>query len=69
MPGSPQMDGRSSEVWRLTATWNGREIPPSNESGGPSGFKLEGETMQVIRLPEGAINGQDADTLLRAGRK
>ncbi len=61
--------GLKPGLWRMTATWRGQEIPASAESGGMRGFKLEGETTQVIRLPQGAIDGQDQDTLLRAGRK
>lgn len=63
------IEGLAAGTWRLSAAWNGNEIPASAESGGSAGFKLEGERTQVIRLPQGAIDGQDADTLLRAGRK
>jgi hypothetical protein len=63
------IEGLTPGKWRLVATWNGAEILASAESGGASGFKLEGVTTQVIRLPRGAIVGQDEDTLLRAGRK
>jgi hypothetical protein len=54
-------------TWRLTATWRGQEIPVSDTVG--RGFLVEGSTTQVVRLPQGAIDGQDEDTLLRAGRR
>jgi hypothetical protein len=63
------IEGLAAGTWRLSAAWNGTPIPLPSESGGADGFKLEGETTQVIRLPQGAIDGQDEDTLLRAGRK
>ncbi len=61
--------GLTPGLWRMTASWRGQETQATAESGGTRGFKLEGETTQVIRLPQGAIDGQDAETLLRAGRK
>ncbi|MEO6708455.1 MAG: carboxypeptidase regulatory-like domain-containing protein, partial [Planctomycetota bacterium] len=58
------IDGLAPGMWRLTASWNGKEIPV--EGATSSGFKLEAETTQVIRLPQGAIDGQDPETLRRA---
>jgi hypothetical protein len=52
-------------TWRLRATWNGR---PVIGGAGYQEFELRGDTEQSVHLPEGAIAGQDADTLLRTGR-
>ncbi len=63
------IDGLAPGMWRMTATWHGQEVQTSAQGAGVRGFKIERETTQTIRLPQGAIDGQDADTLLRAGRK
>lgn len=46
--------------WTLEASWNGRPILE------PRTFELLGDTRQVIELPEGAILGQDPETVKRA---
>jgi len=61
------IEGLAPGTWKLTATWNGENVPIEGEGGAPGVFKLEGETTQVVRLPRGAIVGQDEDTLLRRG--
>jgi hypothetical protein len=63
------IEGLAAGTWKLSATWHGQEIPMDAKEGGPGVFLLEQETTQVIRLPRGAIDGQDEDTLLRSGRK
>jgi len=50
-------------TWRLSGTWNGGELFP-----GPGYRELvvDGPTRTAVHLPDGAIYGQDAETLLRA---
>jgi len=47
-------------TWTLEARWNGQRILA------PRTFELAGETRQVVELPEGAILGQDPETVRRA---
>ena len=56
--------GLAAGTWRVRAWWNGKPLL------GPEGdsFELDGDHTHSIALPEGAIAGQDEDTLLRAGR-
>lgn len=56
--------GLAAGSWRIRASWNGKPI------FGPEGqtFDLDGDHLHSVPLPEGAIEGQDEDTLLRAGR-
>ena len=58
------VSGLATGTWRARATWNGRSIL----RGGQEEFELVQDRTLDIALPEGAIAGQDADTLLRAGR-
>jgi hypothetical protein len=51
-------------IWRLTATWNGEPLFST-----PPQFPVRGETTFRVPLPSGAIDGQDVDTLQRAGRR
>jgi protocatechuate 3,4-dioxygenase beta subunit len=57
--------GLATGTWRIKAAWNGRSI-----LGGASGeeFELDGDATRAIALPQGAVEGQDADTRLRAGK-
>ncbi len=52
-------------TWRLGAKWNGEAV-----IGAPGyrEFELGGRTELSVHLPDGAILGQDDDTLLRTGR-
>lgn len=59
-----ELEGLAPGTWRLRASWNGRSLL----RGGQMEFELSGEESIDLPLPEGAILGQDADTLLRAGR-
>ncbi len=59
-----ELEGLAPGTWRLRASWNGRSLL----RGGQMEFELSGEESIDLPLPEGAITGQDADTLLRAGR-
>jgi hypothetical protein len=59
LPGLPQ------GTWRLTATWNGSSVLGGS---GSEELVLGEELDHRIRLPRGAIEGQDAETRLRAGR-
>jgi hypothetical protein len=56
--------GLAAGTWRIKATWNGKTLlaPEGQE------FELDGDLTRTVPLPEGAIAGQDQDTLLRAGR-
>ena len=58
------VSGLATGTWRARATWNGRSLL----RGGQEEFELLADRTLDIQLPEGAIAGQDADTLLRAGR-
>jgi hypothetical protein len=57
--------GIAAGTWRLKSGWNGQTLV-----GTKQGVELEivKDTSFIVPLPEGAIRGQDADTLLRAGR-
>jgi hypothetical protein len=59
------LEGVAEGTWRLSATWNGR---PVVGGVGYQEFELRGETERSLHLPQGALAGQDADTLLRTGR-
>jgi hypothetical protein len=63
------LEGLAPGTWRLKATWNGQDVPMDKSVGEPGLFVLQGETTQLLRLPRGAIDGQDEDTLLRTGRR
>ena len=59
-------DGLAPGTWRMTARWHGQRLfgePDFQE------FELLREERRELPLPEGAIQGQDADTLLRAGER
>ncbi len=58
------VEGLATGTWRMRASWNGRPLA----RGGAEDFELSQDRTLDITLPEGAIVGQDADTLLRAGR-
>lgn len=60
-----RVEGLQTGTWRLEAVWNGRTIlaPPGYQE-----LELAGDTTRSFVLPPGAIDGQDVDTLLRAGR-
>jgi hypothetical protein len=55
--------GLAAGTWRIRASWNGQPL-----LGDGQDFELDGDHTHVIPLPQGAIEGQDEDTLLRAGR-
>ncbi|MBI5431457.1 MAG: carboxypeptidase regulatory-like domain-containing protein [Planctomycetes bacterium] len=50
-------------IWRLVATWNGEALFPA-----PPQFQVRGDSKFAVALPVGAIDGQDAETLKRAGK-
>lgn len=56
--------GLSAGTWRVRASWNGKPILGIEGEE----FELDGDHTHVIPTPEGAVQGQDEDTLLRAGR-
>lgn len=56
--------GLSAGTWRIRASWNGKPILGAEGEE----FELDGDHTHVIPTPQGAIEGQDEDTLLRAGR-
>jgi hypothetical protein len=58
-----EIDGLAPGRWRLRARWNGELL-----IGGPGfeEFDLEGHERRTLDLPQGAILGQDSDTLERA---
>lgn len=62
------IDRLAPGTWRLSATWNGTAIPGVDGPEGVNGFSVVDDAQRVIELPQGAILGQDQDTLLRAGR-
>ncbi len=51
-------------IWRLSAKWNGDPLFAT-----PPQLQIRGAMSYPITLPKGAIEGQDEDTLQRAGRK
>lgn len=57
--------GLATGKWRVSARWNGQVLFPGE---GRQEFELGDELRLEIPVPEGAIHGQDEDTLLRAGR-
>jgi hypothetical protein len=59
------VEGLARGTWRLTGTWNGKPLFPAPA---PREFALEDSATQNVALPAGAIEGQDEDTLRRAGR-
>jgi len=53
-------------TWRLRASWNAEPVFGRN---GFDEFELDAHgELRTVELPEGAIVGQDEDTLLRAGK-
>jgi hypothetical protein len=50
-------------TWRLSGTWNGADLFPAP---GYRELVVDGPTRTAVHLPDGAIYGQDAETLLRA---
>jgi hypothetical protein len=57
--------GLATGSWRLKASWNGQLL---SGASGQQEFELDSDRTVSLALPPGAISGQDADTLLRAGR-
>jgi hypothetical protein len=55
--------GLAAGTWRVRASWNGMALLGEGQD-----FELDGDHTHVIPMPEGAVVGQDEDTLLRAGR-
>lgn len=55
--------GLAAGTWRVRASWNGKPLLGEGQE-----FELDSDHLHTIPLPEGAIVGQDEDTLLRAGR-
>jgi len=58
--------GLAEGRWRLRARWNGADVLVTRDGTRP--LDLAGEVRERIDLPPGAIEGQDRDTLERAGR-
>jgi len=56
------VEGLAKGAWRLRVTWQGEKLlePPT--------LDLRDEVTLTVKLPEGAVLGQDADTRKRAGR-
>lgn len=50
-------------TWRIKVSWNGQPVLKN-----PLEIKVQKETKTSIDLPSGAIQGQDEETLKRAGR-
>lgn len=59
------LDGLSAGRWRITARWNGEDLI----AGGGAEMDLPGQELISVTVPDGAIQGQDADTLARARGK
>jgi hypothetical protein len=59
------LDGLPAGRWRMVARWNGEDLLP----GGERELDLPGEELISIGLPIGAIQGQDEETMARAGRR
>ncbi len=60
------LDNLAPGTWRVSARWHGSDLI------GEPGFReveIATEATLELALPEGAIRGQDEDTLLRAGRQ
>lgn len=57
------IDNLEPGVWRLRVTWNGEAA-----TQGSTQVRVEKRTSHSVKLPQGAIDGQDEDTLRRAGR-
>lgn len=55
--------GLAAGTWRVRASWNGKPLLGDGQE-----FELDSDHLHTIPLPEGALVGQDEDTLLRAGR-
>jgi hypothetical protein len=53
-------------TWRLSGVWNGQEL---FGGAGYQDVEIEGRARALVQLPEGAIHGQDEETLLRAGQQ
>jgi hypothetical protein len=60
------LDALAPGRWRVTARWNGELLFSGN---GMRELDLEDEARLEVPLPTGAIEGQDEDTLRRAGRR
>jgi len=60
------LEGLTPGRWRLSARWNGELLLPGS---GVSELEVQREASLEVPLPRGAIEGQDEDTLLRAGRR
>lgn len=61
-PGRPlEIEGLVEGLWNLRVSWYGEELLSRTR------LELSGETRLAVELPEGAIQGQDADTWRRAG--
>ncbi|MCC7013179.1 MAG: hypothetical protein IT454_11505 [Planctomycetes bacterium] len=60
-----EIGGLATGAWRIRVAWNGKALV-----GGNAGQELgiAKDTRFAVSLPAEAIQGQDADTLLRAGR-
>lgn len=58
-----RIGGLTSGSWLVNVSWNGESIWKRVP------VEIDGEVTREIVLPEGAITGQDADTLLRAGKR
>jgi hypothetical protein len=59
------LEGLSAGRWRIAARWNGEELI----AGADQELDLPGQELVSVSVPEGAIRGQDEDTLARARDK
>ena len=53
-------------TWRVSGVWNGGPLFPAP---GYRELEIDGEERLEVHLPDGAIYGQDAETVLRAGEQ
>ena len=58
-----EVDGLAPGRWRMRARWNGELLIGGT---GELEFDLEGVERRMLVLPQGAILGQDRETLERA---
>ena len=62
------LSGLAAGRWRLAANWRGQDLGVGDAVGALE-FDVSGSVTQSVRLPRGAIQGQDEDTLRRAGKR
>jgi hypothetical protein len=53
-------------TWRLSGVWNGGQLFPAP---GYRELEVDGEERTQVHLPDGAIYGQDVETVQRAAEQ